>query len=543
MKIEDLKKRYAKIRSERETIQGIWDEITTYIMPHRGRMFEKTNSENSVEWDNYDLFDSTAPDAAQKLSASIQGSMISSSTQWFFLNYQKAELNKAKDSSSWLESAESVCSEKIKESNFNQESSEMLDEVCGYNTGVLTHEYDTVLDEMIFKAIPIKESFYELDHKDKVIFFTRIMEWNLSKIIDKFGKDNLPESLKNKADNPSMQSERVTIAYAVWRREDKKNADISLPLVDDERPYGYCYYVEGTGEKIGEEKGYYECPVYVVRWEKTTDSQYGHGPSTIALPDIKMLNQLVYMGMMAIEKAIDPATYGTELGVIGDLDLGAGGHTIVRDMDAFRVMETGARFDVLKMEKVELQTSIRQVFRIDELELKDSPQMTATEARIRYELMQRLLGPTFGRLKEDFLEPVVENTFSMLLRNGKFDEMPESVTGADTKIEYVGPLARAQKSDQAAGIVEYVNSLLATYQVFPGSNILDNVDWDEYARSLAIMRDVPTKLLKGEDVVKVDRKQRAELQAQQLQLEMAQAQGNANKAQAEGEAAAQEVAE
>jgi len=46
----------------------------------------------------------------------------------------------------------------------------------------------------------------------------------------------------------------------------------------------------------------------------------------------------------------------------------------------------------------EMQQQIRSRFYTDELQLKDSPQMTAMESQIRYELMQRILGAPLNHL-------------------------------------------------------------------------------------------------------------------------------------------------
>ena len=86
----------------------------------------------------------------------------------------------------------------------------------------------------------------------------------------------------------------------------------------------------------------------------------------------------------------------------------------------------------------------------DQLELNEGPQMTATEVQVRYELMQRLLGPTLGRLQSEFLNPIVERAFYSMLRGNALPPMPEVLQqiGGDLDIEYVGPLARSQKMDE-----------------------------------------------------------------------------------------------
>ena len=97
----------------------------------------------------------------------------------------------------------------------------------------------------------------------------------------------------------------------------------------------------------------------------------------------------------------------------------------------------------------DVRASVRRIFFSDQLELNEGPQMTATEVQVRYELMQRLLGPTLGRLQSEFLNPIVERAFYSMLRGNALPQMPECCNARfDLDIEYVGPLARSQKMDE-----------------------------------------------------------------------------------------------
>ena len=151
--------------------------------------------------------------------------------------------------------------------------------------------------------------------------------------------------------------------------------------------------------------------------------------------------------------------------------------------------------------------------------------MTATEVQVRYERMQRMLGPTAGRLQTDFLAPMIERTFMILLRAGQFPEQPSAVVGAELDIEYVGPLPRAQKSETAFGIEQFLASLAAMAEVFPEA--LDLPDIDDLIRTLAELRGVPASGLKGVDELQAMRDERRQAQEQAMQLAQAQAGGEA----------------
>ena len=139
-------------------------------------------------------------------------------------------------------------------------------------------------------------------------------------------------------------------------------------------------------------------PAYVLRWGRAAGSKFGYSPAINCLSDILTLNQLVEFTLKAAEKVIDPPVLSRQRGVIGDLDLYPGGNTVVRDPRDVVPFESGARFDVSNIEREKLIETIRQSFFVDQLELKQSPAMTATEVNVRYELMQKLLGPALSRM-------------------------------------------------------------------------------------------------------------------------------------------------
>jgi hypothetical protein len=144
----------------------------------------------------------------------------------------------------------------------------------------------------------------------------------------------------------------------------------------------------------------------------------------------------------------------TEFGLLSDLDHKPGGYVVVKSTDDMKVFESGARFDVASAKTAEMRAQIRQLFFVDELHLKDSPQMTATEAQIRYELMNRLFGPTLGRLQSNLLSPLLRCALGHLARAGKLPPKPAKVKQLDPdfEIRYLGPLARARRTDDVANI-------------------------------------------------------------------------------------------
>ncbi|ASV43695.1 hypothetical protein [Vibrio phage JSF9] len=252
-------------------------------------------------------------------------------------------------------------------------------------------------------------------------------------------------------------------------------------------------------------------------------------------------NRYVELVLRSSEKVIDPAIMVTERGLISDIDLGASGLTVVRDMESMKPFESRARFDVSSIQLTDLRSAVRRIYYVDQLQMKDSPAMTATEVQVRYELMQRLLGPTLGRLENDFLSPMIQRTFNIRFRAGKFGELPNKLLEsgkAAMDIVYTGPLSRAQKIDQAASIERWAGSTAQLAEINP--EVLDIPDWDEMVRMLGSLLGAPQTLMRPKAKVTSIRKNRSQTQQKAEQAAIAEAEGNAMEAQGKGQAALKE---
>jgi len=179
-----------------------------------------------------------------------------------------------------------------------------------------------------------------------------------------------------------------------------------------------------------------------------------------------------------------------------------------------------------------LTESIRKAFYADQLELKESPQMTATEVNVRYELMQRLLGPTFGRLKTDLLDPIVERAFNIMYRAGKLPEIPEGLGDAELDVNYTGPLARSQKYEESTAIQQYVMLTAQIADIYPDA--LDIIDVDGAMRTMALLQGVPAKALKSKTEVEELREARKQQQEAAMQTQQAQEAGAAMQSVGQG---------
>ena len=523
----EIKQRYDALWGVRKTAEQTWDLIEKYICPlHGGKFFQDQTSEHEIDWRRgRDLFDSTAILSASTLASSVHGALTSPNTRWFDFRYRIAELNNTDAAVEWLQ----ACSERVwyalQESDFNLQINEAYQDLVCFGTSCLVEEAESETEwkGVDFSTLPIREIYFEQDHKGQILNFYRRYQWTALQILDKFG-DKTPEHIKEKAKQPAQADNKITIIFAIYPRKGKEDADTSKMLTPKQRPYESKFVLHETSEQIGEEGGYYEMPAFMPRWLKTSGSMWGYGPGTIAISDVMTLNTMVEQRLAAAAKVIDPPSLVTERGLMSDLDLSPGGQTVVRDANAIKPYESAARFDVADQLIMDLRININKIFLVDRLELKESPAMTATEVNARFDLMQRLLGPVLGRLQTDLLDPMITRTFKILARAGQFPEMPQELIGfdPDVDIEYIGPMARAQKSDSISMITQWASMMGEMSQIYPETAML--VDGEKMGRELATAMNIPATIIRSAEEIKeiADAQQQAALEERQLQMAMGQ---------------------
>ena len=516
-KFDYIKKRLNSMQGVRGTWEDHWQEILDYVMPRKADIVTKrTRGEKRAEV----LFDSTAITASNLLAASLQGTLTSPSLQWFHINIRNKQFNENREVQLWLEDSANKMYDVFNQSNFNTEVHELYLDLVTIGTGALFVEEDKkgFLEGGIhFSTLHIAEFYIQENTKGYVDTLYRKYKLTARQAVQEFGIDNvgqkITEAVKDKPDK------MFNFIHAVEPLEDYER---SMGKAETKLPFHSCHVCE-EDKMVVRAGGYKEFPYLVPRWSKATGEIFGRSPSYNALPDIKTLNKAVEIGLRAWSKAIDPPLLVQDDGVIGRVRMTPGGITVVRNDAAVQPFQSGANFALTDMKENQLRQAIRQAYYSDQLQLQEGPQMTATEVQVRYELMQRLLGPTLGRFQSEFLNPLIERVFGIMYRADGFIDAPEIVIGESIDVEYVGPLARSQRMEEAVAVERLYQLAMQVAQIDP--NILQIINHDKAIRLRAELLGVPKTVLKGEDEVEAEREAAAlqQMMQQQMMVEQHQA--------------------
>lgn len=516
---KSILKRWSSLLMLRAPWERNWRSIAKFFIPHKSNV----NISRSAAIIATDVYDSVGVHANELLASSMAGSLTSPAVPWFSLQMQSAKLNGKKAVRKWLDDCAQVIYLTLRQSNFHSEAHEIYKDLGSLGTGALFCEERSKkpghFDGLMFRALSLGEYAISEDDEGRVNVLFRKFKLSYEATAKKFGADSLsPSAQKQLKENPD---ELIEILHAVYPREGgnekAKNAK-KLPFAS--------VYMELCESHVLQEGGYHEFPYFVPRWDKTSGEVWGRSPGFTALPDVKTLNKIQELNLKALAKAIDPPMKQRNNGVVGKVKMQPGSLTTVHEMDDLQPIEFNAKFNITAQEKEDLRQNIKHVFFWDQLQLGQGVQMTATEVERRFELMQRLLGPTLGRLENEFLNLLISRVFAILLRYGKVPEIPPIVMQAmqedqdDIDVRYEGPLAKAQRGSEIASVEKTMATIAPLVPIFP--DIVDNFDEDQLAQHVAEINGMPSDVMRDADAVAQIRQSKAQGAQQAAQMQQMQ---------------------
>lgn len=516
-----LLKRFSSLSQQREQWESHWQEIADYVVPRKADVTKKrTPGDKRTEL----VFDGTAIHAAELLSASLHGMLTNSSVRWFSLRFRDRELDANDAAKEWLESVEDVMYQSFNRSNFQEQVHELYHDLICFGTGVMFIEKDP--DYSIrFQTRHCSEVYLAEDANGRVDTVFRKFKMPARSVIDRFNIEDPESKVVKKAEkNPY---EMVTLVHAVFPRADRDRTKVDA----GNKPFASVYIDPETKTVLGQ-SGFDEFPYVAPRFLKASfESGYGRSPAMTALPDIKMLNKMCEVTIRAAQKQVDPPLMVPDDGYMMPIRTVPGGLNFYRSgtRDRIEPLNIGANTPLgLNMEE-QRRKAIQSAFYVDQLILSQGPQMTATEVMQRTEEKMRLLGPVLGRLQAELLQPLISRVYNLMMRDRLFAPAPEELRNIAIEIEYVSPLAKAQKSGDIQSAMRLFELMGPLAQI--DQSVIDYIDADGLAKYLMNTLSVPATTIRGDQEVNAIRESRADQQQadqlQQQQLQTAEAMGAA----------------
>ena len=508
-----LVKRKNKLKAQRGTWESHWQDLTNFVLPNESDFnLKRSKGDKRTTL----VYDSTGIHANEMLAAGLHGMLTNPASNWFSLRVKNSMDNFADNAEAkqWLEETTNVILAELSAPDvaFPSHIHEYYLSLCSIGTACMFVGEPTTREGISFRSIHIDEIFIAENADGIVDTVFRIFKMTVRQIVQKWGEKSLSPRIQRMYENKEFDKE-VELFHCVYPRDDVdkgKKAATMLPVAS--------VYIDEKEKHVLAEGGFDEMPYMVGRWSKTVGEVFGRSPAMTALPDIKMLQEIMKTTIKAAQKVVDPPLLVPDDGVLGPVRTIPGGLNYYRASSGARIepLLTGGNIGLSYEMMNDLRERIRTMFFLDQLQFQGAPRMTATEVVERTERTLRLLGPTLGRLQSEFLGPMIERIYGVLVRAGRLPEPPESISELELKIEYVSPLARAQRQTETQGIMRTLEFVGPIAGMDPqAAQIIKGADT---VRHIAELNGVPPMLLKSDEDLMAEMQAQQQAQAAQQQM-------------------------
>lgn len=483
-RIKQHKKRYDALLSsdERGHFESHWEEIAELVSPRKtGFRGSRTSGEKKMAR----VFDPTAIHANDLLAAGMHGMATNPAAKWFSLRLVADELNDDMEVMEYLATVEDRMWAEIYSPGTQLTTAlhECYHDLGSFGTGcIFVGERDD--GKILFQSRTLSEILIAENADGIVDTVYRCTEYTVVQLMELADRNDgwLPPSEKvQEKYRDGKWDDKVKVVHVIGRRRvrDYNRKDVKNKEFES-------LYFEWEAAHLLKEGGVDEFPYLTPRWQKLANEIYGRSPAMTALPDVKMLQQMTLSLIKAAQKATDPplflpsdGTFGKQIRIVpGGVNFYKGrGQDIV-------TMPTPDKLPITMEIMEQVRNRIRTTFYVDVLQMfAPDAKMTATEVMQRTQERMRLMGPIIGRLEAEMLGPLITRVYGILERQGKFDdlEVPEALSGHEWTVEYVSPIATAQKQTEAEGFAHVVQM----FGVFGEQGLMElakRVDFDRAAK-------------------------------------------------------------
>lgn len=522
--IDHLCQVYASLRGGRATWDSWCQELGEVVSPRKAEITTKSTTPSGDK--ESQLYNTIAVECNMTMAHGQMSYAMPFSERWFQVE-PPTEEGADDDAYAWYSKCGEVMATGIGNSNFYTEAHEACLDRSGFGTGVIYCEesLDTK-SGLRFDAPPVG-TYSIAENADKMVDTVyRDREMTAHQIASEFGDQGLPAKVADALNDPAKRySEKFKVVHAVHPR---KQRDVNK-LDAMNMAFASCWFMPELKHKL-RESGYETCPYLASRYLKWGSEVYGWCPGWQALPAARQLNMLERLMDGMAEVALYPRMLVPST-LEGKIGLGAGEITIYNPFQASGKPETWGyegKYDA-GIERVQRrEQEIRDAYHYDLFRMFSSldKAMTAREVMERANEKLVMFSPTFVRMQEEWLTPLLDRVFRIYMRQGKFPEPPPSVLRQDgggihvqpPKILFTSRVAMAIRSLQSAGFMNLLETLQPMLAIDP--TVRHTIRVDRAAKGLGRNFGVPEEWLATEQEYQGAMQAEAQAMQAQQQAEM-----------------------
>lgn len=513
-------KDFERVRSYRVTWESHWQQVADLVYPLRTFLVIPFPGNRRM----VRIFDSTAPECLDEFAAAMDGLLMNPAIKWFNLRMQDDAMDSRDDVRQWLDEVVNRMFSVINSTdlNFNTQAHEVFIDIGAFGTGVMFVRDG--IDRLHIKAIALNQAYIKENEASTIDTMHR---WNqrmsARKIAQRFGTANLPDNIVRALQND--QEQEFDILHSVFPRTDRTvnfNGKMDKPFAST--------WIELSSKTVISVGGFNEFPYLTPRWSKTVEEPYGRSPAMKVLPTIQMVNEMKRTNLRGAQLQVNPPIIVEDEDQLRPVRTLPSSLIIKRpggDPNFPKPFLTNARADIGEKLLEPEQEAIRKGFFLHLFEAPEGDRMTTLEVMEKSQSKMQKLTPHVFRIQKEFLGPLINRIFNIMMRAGAFPPPPDDIRGHEFDIDYVSPLALSQKASDISAIVHWMGAMGPFIQLNP--SIMDNMDQDQMARYVAKLGNVPQKLFRSFKDVMAMRDQQNQLRQQAQLAQLAQAQAGAAK--------------
>jgi hypothetical protein len=543
----------ARLETDRQYWKNQWQLTAEYV--HQ-RKADFTTSRQPGAFISSNLWTDDPAHMAETSASAFLGYIWSAGVKSFKLVANPTLWAKNKEMQQFFSDATETLQDEMDETDAGLPTSldeSMLDDIVLGTSAILIEERnqdDPQLACLQFAPWSVLEFSLDENGVGRADTFYRRHEYSVRTHVDKYGYKNVSKKVRDLYDR-QQYDEKVCVLHVIEPRMEKDRKPGSKAAKD--MPYA-SVHIEVDSKFICKNSGYPELPVACSRLAKRIKEKYGRGRGMNALPTIMLLNQVWEDLMLAMEKKLDPPMYVVNDAVSGNgtIDTSAGAVNVLRiDKAIPSIPPTGKLFDIQDTSQVselieKLQNTISNHFMIDRLiNMNNDREMTAREALLRNAIRQSTLRSIVSRLLQEKFEVIINTSFMICLRRGRFgfmpgdpraiameqrgikvkylpDEIIDAIENNENlyKIEYMTPAARDLMAEEGQAMIETLE--VAGQMANFDQSIPERIDAQWTLARYAEIRGANYKMFRKEKDVEKRIAQREEAQQQAQQAQMAQ---------------------
>lgn len=509
------------LKSDRDHYDPDHKELSEYFAPHLYRDETSTQTKKS-KWNK--IINNTGRRAVRTMASGMQSGLTSPGRPWMKLGIEDPDLAEYSTVAEWTQDATSRMMTMFRRTQMYNTAHSVYTNMGVFGTGAMMSTMD--FEELIlFKALMTGRYWIGVNSKGKIDQCVIRRSMKIHQMASEYGLDALDQTSRNYYNKGDYYVTRI-VYVAIFPNPFAKSKSDSIIIASNQKPFVSCHWIENEKTPL-KTAGFDKFPVQAPRWAKTDDEAWGFGPGHDAIGDTKAMQMKEKEKAMGIKKANNPPLSAPAEMRHGQFPIaGLPGSVSYRPpnapADSIRTMyEVNLPLQYLIQDIQIDEDRVNKAFYADlflMLAGSDRGQMTATEVAERHEEKLLALGPVVESLAYEFLDPMVERSFEIMMNAGLMPEPPEEIQGKPLKVEYISLLAQAQQQVGIGAIEKYMSFTGFAAQFFP--EVTDKVDYDQAADEVGKMLGVPQRVIVSDDIVAEKRSARAEQQQQMQQIEM-----------------------